>query len=115
MRCHEASAAAPSDDRGEQDSLSLRERRAREEDDSGSQTPAAPVAQPERREQRGDDEEDVHEHVGLRRQQPLAEPRRDEHGEERRPESPGRRVTVEAAGDRRDRADDEEPELEMEA
>ena len=73
------------------------------------------VAQPEREQERADHEEQVDEHVGLGRQEPLAEARDDEDEQEWRPECPGGHVPVEAARrSRRRRADDEEPELEVE-
>ena len=100
-------------DRGEEDALALRQRRAGEEHRGSGEAPAAPVAQPER-EQGRDGEEDVEEDVGLGRQQPLAEARDDEDEQERRPEQPSRRVPVEEPGDRGDRSDDEEPELDVE-
>ena len=94
--------------------LALRQRRPGEEHRGGREAPAAPVAKPQRQQEGADDEEHVHEHVRLRRHEPLTEARDDQHEQDRRPQGPGGRMAVQAARDRDDGSRDEEPELEVE-
>jgi hypothetical protein len=100
--------------RGEEEPFALRQPRSGEQDGGRGEAPRAPIAEPEREHHPADHEQGIDQHVGLRDQQARRDARHREDEHDRRPQEPRRHVPVETTRDRGDRAEDEEPVLQVE-